>query len=198
MRRVFVCLWLLVGLAGCATSINPLSLQEIGDLKITEVRVVLKPDASIWWGAAERQYNASLPKPKVGEPKEVPADSPEMVAHLRKRLSDMVHEVLTRRVAPRFQTGQRAVVLESRVHGMTIPSEVQRIALGGTPVFAATTHLIDTQTGQELARLDQGTAATFAPGGVWVVATLAMGMTPLENQLMENYADQVLSWLLKK
>lgn len=198
MRRAILGFLLLVGLAGCATIDNPLSTQEIGNLKITEVRVTYAPNASIWWGAAERAYNASLPKPKVGEPKEVPADSPEMVAHLRKRLADMVHETLMRRVAPQFQTGQRAVVLESRIQGMTVPSEVQRILVGGTPIFGATTHLLDAKSGEELARLDRATGTTFTPNGLLAVAALAAGEAPPEKQMMENYADQVLSWLLKK
>lgn len=198
MRSAIIWIWFVIGVAGCATIHNPLSDQEISDLKIVEVRVTYAPNAMIWWGAAERAYNATLPKPNVGEAKEVAADSPEMTEHLRKRLADLVRETLMQRVSPLFQKGQRAVVLESRIVGMTIPSEIQRVVIGGAPVFAASTHLIDVKTGQEIGKLDRGTAPTYTPNGALALVSMAIGENAPEAQLMGIYVEQVLSWLLKK
>ena len=49
--------------AGCATSVTSLTKSEIATIHIQSVDIRYVPQASIWWGNAEREYAA-----KVGAP----------------------------------------------------------------------------------------------------------------------------------
>src|SRR5262245_22373080 len=48
-----------VGLAGCVTAKNTLSLDDVATLRLAGVDVSFAPNAHIWWGDGERAFAAS-------------------------------------------------------------------------------------------------------------------------------------------
>ena len=137
-------------------------------LYIESVEVRFLPDASIWWGKAEREYAASagapppekqhaesdaLPGDSEGDAYREKMDTPEAKAYVRNKLADAIKERLARDVQPKFR-GTRSARLEIEVRTFHIPSPLQRVALGGVPTLGAVTILRDSKTGAELGKLD--------------------------------------------
>ena len=201
---------LAVALAGCATSVNSLSKLEMEQIFIQSVDVRYAPDAGIWWGNAEREYAAKVTAegkaPKKKESSGTPGDNsaddyreimstPEAQAYLRDKLAGLIKQRFAQDISPHFR-GTRAMRVEVEVHGFTIPSPLQRVALGGTPMLFALTTLKDATTGKEVAKLDKG-AAGMAMSGVLGVA-LDQGLPDLEDRVMDSYSENVSEWLKGK
>lgn len=188
-------------IAGCATASMSLNREEIAGMRIERVDVQYIPETHIWWGAAEEEYVAHW-KAKgrtASAGRQAPDDqalieSPEAKAYLRQKLSSMVKQRMDRTVVPRFN-GTRAVRLEIIVHVFTIPSGIQRVTLGGTPMFGAVTVLKDAATGRELAKLDR-MAASYAGQGLLGVA-IDSNSSDLADRVLDKYRDQVLDWLVR-
>jgi hypothetical protein len=193
-------------IAGCATSVVSLSKSEINTLYIQSVEVKYVPDAYIWWGTAEREYAAKAsvpPRPQKTSDVDLPGEregdayrelmeTPAAKAYVRDKLTGMIKARLQQAVLPRFR-GTRAVRLEIEVHNFNIPSPLQRIALGGTPMLGAITVLRDAKTGAELGKLDRMSGAIAGNGLLGVAVDQAF--SDLEDRVVSNYADNVLDWL---
>jgi len=207
VRGMFLAVALAVALAGCATSMNSLSNVELEQILIESVDVRYAPDAVIWWGSAEREYAAKVTaegkaptkKGSNGLPKENSADdyreimsTPEAQAYLRDKLAGLIKQRFSQDISPHFR-GTRAMRVEVEVHSFTIPSPLQRVALGGTPMLFALTTLKDAATGKEVAKLDKG-AAGMAFGGVLGVA-LDQALPDLEDRVLNSYSENVSEWL---
>ncbi len=201
---------LAVGLAACATSINSLSKLEMEQIFIESVDVRYAPNASIWWGSAEREYAAKVTAegkaPKKAASTNLPGENstddyreimstPEAQAYLRDKLAGLIKQRFSRDISPHFR-GTRAMRVEVEVHSFTIPSPLQRVALGGTPMLFAVTTLKDGATGKEVAKLDKG-AAGSAFGGVIGVA-IDQALPDLEDRVLDSYAQNVSEWLKAK
>ncbi len=212
---------LMISLTACATSVNLLTEEEVGSIRIARIDVAYAPNAAIWWGKAEREYaekelavveamgGKQRKRLKVavsfeeGAPPEQDTDSrylelvdsPAAKAYARAGLTKLIKDSLAKSVLPKFK-GQRAAVLEITVHNFFIPSAVQRVVLGGSPTLSALRVLKDAKSGKVLAKLDQG-AAAIAGQGVLGVA-LDQAFSDLENRVMAIFAEQTLAWLLKK
>jgi hypothetical protein len=196
-----------VASAGCATSTNSLSKLELEQIFIESVDVRYAPNAEIWWGNAEREYAAKVTAegkaPKKKGSSDLPGDNsgddyreimstPEAQAYLRDKLAGLIKQRFSQDVSPHFR-GTRAMRVEVEVHNFTIPSPLQRVALGGTPMLFAITVLKDAATGKEVAKLDKG-AAGMAFGGVLGVA-LDQGLPDLEDRVLDAYSQNVSEWL---
>jgi hypothetical protein len=198
--------------AGCATSEVSLTKSEIATIHIQSVEVRYAPQAHIWWGNAEREYAAKVGTPpqdkkakdKKTEGNDLPGDrdgdayrelmnTPAAQAYVRDKLTAMIKGRLQQAVLPRFSGGTRAVRLEIEVHSFHIPSPLQRIALGGTPVLGTVTVLRDAKTGKELGKLDKGNAA-IAGNGILGVA-IDQGFSDLEDRVLDKYMENILAWL---
>jgi hypothetical protein len=207
---ILFAVFLAAALAGCATSVNSLSQAEMQTINIQSVDIKFKPDAHIWWGNAEREYAAKVaPTSTAAKPdrsataiKTVPGDkdsddyrelmdTPEAKAYLRDKLAAMVKDRLSYFVT-KYQ-GTRPVRLEVEIHSFVIPSPLQRIALGGTPMLAAVTVLRDSATGKELGKLDR-VAAGYAGNGIVGVAVDQAG-DDLEDRVLDKYMGNVRAWL---
>lgn len=206
-RGVLLAVAAAVAFAGCATSTNSLSKLELEQIFIESVDVRYAPDAAIWWGNAEREYAAKVAAegkaPKKGGSTGLPGDNsaddyreimstPEAQAYLRDKLAGLIKERFSRDISSHFR-GTRAMRVEVEVHNFTIPSPLQRVAFGGTPMLFALTTLKDAATGKEVAKLDKGAAGT-AFGGVLGVA-LDQGLPDLEDRVLDSYSQNVLEWL---
>jgi len=206
---ILACIVLAGLLAGCATSVNSLTKAELSTIRIESVDVRFKPDAHIWWGAAEREYAdkggavpVSAAATSVGPASESDGEgtdayrervnSPEAKAYVRDKLASTIESRLRQAVLPKFQ-GVRAVRLEVEVHSFIIPSAAQRLVFGGAPALATVTTLRDVATGAELAKLDRVNAA-MAGGGILGVA-VDQAFSDLEDRVMDTYMQNVLNWL---
>ncbi len=195
--------------AGCATSVNSLSPQDIASLRIEAVDVVYAPEAAIWWGNAEREYAARLGEtapasaPRGKKAGEVPSsedryaalvESPEAKQYLRDKLTAMIKQRLGQDVLPKF-AGARPARLEVTVHQFVIPSPAQRIVFGGNPTLGAVTVLKDGRTGAELGKLDRMAASSSGQGVLGVLVDQAF--SDLEDRVIGTYTANVNAWLLK-
>lgn len=205
-NRFLIAIFVATALAGCATSINKLSKSEIQSLHIESIDISYKPDAHIWWGNAEREYAAKVGAPAAAEPKSknetLPGnregdayrevmDTPEAKRYLRDKLAGLLKDRMGY-FLHKYQ-GTRTVRLEVEVHSFVIPSPLQRIALGGTPMLAAVTVLRDSATGEVLGKLDR-MAAGYAGNGILGVALDQAG-NDLEDRVLDNYVANVRDWL---
>ena len=77
-----------------------------------------------------------------------------------------------------------------------IPSAIQRIALGGTPLLGAITVLKDGSTGSELGKLDRQAAAYAGQG--WAGVAVDQAFADLEDRVLDTYVSQVQTWLSKQ
>lgn len=197
--------------SACATVENSLNVTELKELRIVGTSVSVTPATSIWWGNAEREFVekvnsgqasvAALPVKKVafsnasddatGDYNRI-IESPEAKQYLRDKLRSMIEQRLQADVVPQFQ-GTRTALLEVHVVNFTIPSAVQRVALGGTPMLGAVTVLKDAATGKELAKMDRVAAGMAGSGIVGVLADQAF--SDLEVRVLDGYVGQVRSWL---
>ncbi|MGD9785099.1 MAG: hypothetical protein AB7E80_16180 [Hyphomicrobiaceae bacterium] len=216
-RRIWgwaACATIAVVLAGCATIQNSLDAKDIAALRIVEAEVLVTPATTIWWGNGEREFVekvkagqahvGALPVKKaalqVGSEQDPTGDynriieSPEAQQYLRDRLRSMIEQRVRSDVLPQFQ-GTRAAKLEVHVVNFTIPSPLQRVALGGTPVMGAVTVLKDAETGKELAKMDRVASGVAGTGLVGVLADQAFA--DLEVRVLDNYVTQVRGWLGK-
>lgn len=203
-----------MALTGCATESLLLSSAELSGMRIEEVRISYSAKATVWWGKAEQDYVAEVnaKAPKDSRPKASPvrftdnggidqsnADeyekliaTPEAKAYLRTRLSALVSQQLNASVVPKF-SGNRAVHLEVEIHSFVIPSAIQRVTLGGSPMLLAVTTLKDARTGADLGKLDRGAAATAGQGVLGVLVDQAF--SDLEDRVVQSYVNNVLCWL---
>lgn len=201
-----------------------MSDAEIGQIRVAEIKVAFKPDASLQWQAAEEEFVAlrALAEPakvsrrrrdtvSVGEGNEplgataaaaaersVLAGSPEGRAFIERKLVDRIVAHARTHLQPKLQ-GNRPVVVEALVHGFIVPSAG---LLGGTNMLLVVTTLRDQATGREPGRLDRGTATSTGNG------LLGRGRrgepldpgrgSPAEDRLVANYIEQVEAWLLKR
>ena len=118
--------------------------------------------------------------------------TPAAQAYVRDKLTAMIKGRLQQAVLPKFK-GSRAVRLEIEVHGFHIPSPLQRIALGGTPMLGTITVLRDAKTGKELGKLDRNNAAIAGNGILGVVVD--QGFSDLEDRVLDKYMENILAWL---
>lgn len=200
-------------LSGCATPQLALSPEERKSLRIDSVKVTFTPEASLWWGNAEREYLAKVEanpashpltapgrKPKRGEEpmdsaaraQEIMA-SPEAKAYMRDKLAAMLQKHVEDKVKPKFAGGSRPVNVVIEVGSFTIPSAAQRLVLGGSPMMGSVTHLVDARTGTEIGALKRVTAAQAGQGVIGVAVEGALG--PLEDRVLDNYAEFLLRWM---
>lgn len=209
---VAVVLAALIALAGCATIENPLSQQDIAALRLTEVEVKYAPDYHIHWLKAEQEY-ADKVKPGLRErsmqkepgagnvdqgddPYLVAIKSPEGQAFIRERLTGALKDRVKSQIMPKLASGTRVVKFEVEVHSFVIPSAVQRVVIGGTPMLGARVYLRDAKTGAQLAKLDRMAAGMAGNGALGVLVDQAFG--DLEDRVFDKWTENVESWLLKK
>jgi hypothetical protein len=212
--RALAALFLATFLAGCATSVNSLSPAEMQTINIQGIDISYAPNAEIWWGNAEREYAAKVaPRSNTVKPAKSASDlstaqgaqdgddyraimdTPEAKKYQREKLEAMIRDRLNTFVVPDYK-GARPVRIEVVVHGFTIPSPLQRVALGGAPMLAAITVLRDAATGKELAKLDKMSAGT-AFHGILGVAVDQLA-DDLEDRVLDNYVTNVRDWLSGK
>lgn len=195
-------------LAGCATANVNLSPQELRTIRIERVDVTFTETANIYWDKAEVPYveRVRAAKAAAAAKRRRPAEedeashiehqdimaTPEAKQYMRDTLAAELKKRLGGAILPKFQ-GTRRAVLEVKVHGMFIPSAVQRVVLGGSPTLTTVTVLRDSVTGQELAKLERANAAMAGNGVLGVLVD--QGFSDLDERVFNKYIDNVSGWL---
>lgn len=214
-RSVGVLLFAL-SLGACASAPeNPLTAQQRASLGINEISVELAPDASIWWGEAERDFAASKgchqspnlnrKSSEVGEVNGIESEntdcdydaiiaSPEAKAYLEARAIDRLTRALEAIVEPAF-AGQNATKLSVKINWIHIVSGGQAMLLGGEHMLNANFEVSDLSSGKSLAQYEnlQATAG-YGLGGVVAIAFEAASDDPYDR-LSVDYAEEVKDWL---
>lgn len=184
-----------VGLAGCQTANNTLSLDDIAMLRLAGVDVSFAPNAHIWWGDGERAFAASKGQSVLES--ETLAKTPEGQAYLRNTIAAKVKGAMERKVSAEL-AGARPVRVQVTVKSVVISSAIQRVLVGGHHSMVADVTLVDAKTGALLlpyAGQMKQAAAGQGIGGVLVDAALLPD--PIDR-VADNYAETYVYWLLRK
>lgn len=204
----FVSVVLLLG--GCASSTMLLTQDELRSIRIERVEVTYAPDATINWEKAEAPFVERTKAAKVsGKPKpwkqvmkededaakneyQNIINSPEGKQYMQNTLTAELKKRIGATIMPKFR-GTRPVVLEIKVHLMSIPGPMYRVLIGGTPMIFAVTTLKDAQTGRELAKLDKGASSMAGNGALGVLVDQAFD--DLDERVFNAYLSNLAEWL---
>jgi hypothetical protein len=207
-------------LAGCATAPpSPLTLASAKTLRLDTVDVKVAPEARISWANIEHEYAAkrtaegSMPKRKITETGSIginadpnAADNaaiaelmktPEAKTYVQDRISSGLKSALEKALMPDLKNGNRATRLEVTVTEFSIPSAVQRVLVGGSPVIVASAALKDAATGEVLAERKNMPAVGFALNGWGGVLADQLG-DDLDVRVVGSYSSQFKDWLVPK
>jgi len=198
-------------LAGCASiPNNPLNLNRIGTMRLQTVDVQVAPDATIWWGQAERDFaekhgaevTAELRKTKAGaeevekNPGSAIANSPAAQAYIRQEAARRLQSGLLREVSAEMH-GQEPVRLEVTIHRVSMPSAAQRAVLGGQPILAASVRLAEAGSGREIVTYPNLTVVINAGNGVVGVMVDQFATGDHFDELVGKFSAQYRQWLVK-
>lgn len=206
----------LLCLAGCASELpSPLNPDKVKSLRLNDVVVTVAPDAEISWANAEHEFlvahkasgakpvksadasPASLTDATTADAAEASAlaASPAGKAFVHDKVAARLKAAFDTKLKPALQGGVRPVRLEVTVHAFSIPSALQRMALGGLPGMNATAVLKDAATGEVIVSQAKKNAFAMAGNG-WGGVLLDQAFSDLDVRLAEAYADEYRRWLL--
>jgi len=201
----------LVLAAGCASiPNNPLGLNRVASMRLETVDVQVAPDATVWWGQAERDFAekhgaevaAELRKTRVGaeevekDASSAVANSPAAQAYIRQEAARRLQAGLLREVSAEMH-GQEPVRLEVTIHQVVMPSAAQRAVLGGQPMLNATVRLIEGGSGKEIAAYPNLAVAINAGNGVLGVMVDQFATGDHFDELVTKFSAQYRQWLIK-
>jgi hypothetical protein len=184
-----------LALAGCASAVNSLSVDDVATFKLAAVKVTIAPDASIQWEDGVRAYAKAKALPDEGLA--LAASTPEAKAFILAALADKLKGTLERHLGGEFR-GHRPVRLEVIVRNFVIANAVQKIIVGGGNSMKADATLVDAHTGAVL--ISHPDLVGFSLAGNGVVGTLveaAIADNP-SDRVMRSFAERYSDWLLKK
>ena len=206
-----VALAALVLMAGCASvPINPLGLNRVATMRLEAVDVQVAPDATVWWGQAERDFaekhgaevTAELRKTKVGAEEveknasSAVANSPAAQEYIRQEAARRLQSGLLREVSAEMH-GQEPVRIDVTIHQVVMPSAAQRAVLGGQPILRATVRLTEARSGKEIAAYPNLTVAINAGNGVLGVMVDQFATGDHFDELVAKFSTQYRQWLIK-
>jgi len=195
-RYLFVLAWLAAAVtSGCVTATNTLSLDDVGQLRITGVTVAFAPDARIMWGDGERAYAASRGQPATES--DALARTPEGQAYLRNTIATKVKGAMERNLTGAL-SGARAARVEVNVKSVTVASAIQRVLVGGHHDMVADVTLVDAKTGAVILPYAAQSKMSMAGQGVAGVLVDAAVMAEPIDRVVNNYAEQYGNWLLRR
>jgi hypothetical protein len=185
--------------AGCVTTENSLSKNDIAAMKLTSVTVSFAPDANVQWEDGIRAYATakSIPDDEIA----TRTNTPEGKAYVQNLLAPKIKSGVERVMAGQLN-GTRPVRLDIVVKSFTIASAVQRILIGGGYGMAADTNLVDAKTGMVIIAHPNLTGVLLAGQGVLGTAVQAAidnsYKQGVPERIIENYAEGFRDWLLPR
>jgi hypothetical protein len=190
----FVCL-----LAGCVTTENSLSQNDIASMKLTGVTVSFAPEAGIQWEDGIRAYATSkaIPDHEIA----TATNTPEGKAYVQNMLAPRIKAGVEQAMAGQL-VGSRPVRLDIVVKSFVMSSAVQRILIGGGRGMVADANLVDARTGALIVAYPDLQALAYAGNGIVGAAVQAA----IDNASAQSPADKLVgiygqnyrNWLVRK
>jgi hypothetical protein len=175
MFRVLLAVSHVLLLAACASiPAHHLSKLEVDSYKLVGVTASVAPDAKIEWG--------------VG-------DTPEAREQTREQATRRLQEYLLKFLAEEMH-GSQPVRLEVQIHHIRVPSNTERVLIGGIPSLEATAVLKNASTGTQIAVLERHKVSATQAGGIGGILVDAMMNDDTYDKLMLSYGLQYRVWLL--
>jgi hypothetical protein len=188
-----------LALAGCVTTENSLTKNDIAVMKLTAVTVSFAPDANVQWEDGIRAYATakSIPDDEIA----TRTNTPEGKAYVQNLLAPKIKSGVERVMAGQLN-GTRPVRLDIVVKSFTIASAVQRILIGGGYGMAADANLVDAKTGAVIIAHPNLTGVLLAGQGVLGTAVQAAVDNSYKQgvpeRIVESYAEGFRDWLLPR
>jgi hypothetical protein len=185
-------------LAGCVTTENSLSANDIAAMKLTGVTVSYTPDANVQWDDGIRAYATS--KAIVDDQIATATNTPEGKAYVQALLASRIKPGIERAMAGQLN-GTRPVRLDIVVQSFTISSAVQRILIGGGHGMVADANLVDARTGAVIISHPRLSAVLLAGQGVLgtaVEAAMTNGGQTTLDRIVVTYGENYRDWLLRR
>jgi hypothetical protein len=189
-------LGMMFALAGCVTAENPLSQNDIGNMKLAGVTVSFTPDTFINWDNGERAYAAT--KGLSDEQWLAAMRTPEFKDGVKSMLATKIKSGIEQAMAGQL-IGSRPVRLDIVVSRFYVPSVMSSVLIGGDPQMFATATLVDARTGAVI--ITNPDLKVFVPGGHGIIGTAvaaaidnARNETP-EGKLIALYGKDYREWL---
>ena len=186
-------------LAGCVTTENSLSQNDIASMKLTGVTVSFAPDAYIQWEDGIRAYAVS--KSITDDEVATRSNTPEGKAFVQNMLAPGIRAGVEQAMAGQL-AGSRPVRLDIVVKQFVLASAVQRILIGGGRGMMADANLVDARTGAIIIAYPGLQAAMYAGNGIVGAAVQAAvdnasAQSPAEK-LVGVYGQNYRDWLLRR
>lgn len=195
----FAGLGILFALAGCVTTENSLSQNDIASMKLTGVTVSFAPDAGIQWEDGIRTYATSkaIPDHEIA----TATNTPEGKAYVRNMLAPRIKAGVEQAMAGQLN-GTRPVRLEIVVKSFVIASAVQRILIGGGRGMVADANLVDARTGALIIAYPEVRAVVMVGNGIVGTAVQAAIDSASEqspaDKLIVVYGQNYRDWLVRR
>ena len=195
----FAALGLVCVLAGCVTTENSLSQNDIASMKLAGVTVSFAPEATIQWEDGIRAYATS--KAIADDEMATATNTPEGKAYVRNMLAPRIKAGVEQAMAGQL-VGSRPVRLDIVVKSFVMSSAVQRILIGGGRGMVADANLVDARTGALIVANPDLQALAYAGNGIVGAAVQAA----IDNASTQSPADKLAgiygqnyrNWLMRK
>jgi hypothetical protein len=195
MFRLLLAVVLVPVLAGCVTTSNTLSPEQVAGFRLAGVNVGFARDASVSWADGEQAYAQS--KRVAALNPEMVANDPEAQSFIRNTVAAKVKGAMQERLAGQL-TGARPVRAEVTVREFLTSSVVQRVVIGGSHAMIGDVNLVDAKTGETLVAYPRLTSLAAAGQGVLGTLVDKAFMDEPIDRVTDAFARQYSVWLLRK
>jgi hypothetical protein len=194
MIKRILCLGLLAfALAGCVTTQNPLSRQDVESFRLASVHVDIDSAATLWWGDGDRAYARSKGRSEADS--EELSKTPEAHAFTAQLASAKIGAALEQQLKP-VLTGPRPVKVNVHLRRLYVASAIQRVLVGGSHEMIADVTVTDARTGALLVSHPGFHAIALAGQGIGGAMLDAALMADPIDRLTLNFASKYREWLL--
>jgi hypothetical protein len=176
----------MLAFAGCVTTENSLSQNDLASFKLTAVAVSFAPNAWITWEDGIRAYaNAkTISDDQITAAANTPDGKAYVQGLLAQRITVGVEQAMAGQLA-----GTRPVRLDIVVKRFDLPSAVQRVLIGGQRGMTADANLVDARTGAVIIAYPNLNAFLFTGQGI----TGTIVQAAIDNSDKQGPADKVIA-----
>jgi hypothetical protein len=166
-----------LALAGCVTTENTLSKDDVSKMRLAGVTVGFAADAFVEWEDGVRAYAAakSIPEDQIA----AASRTPECKEYVRGLLAPKLKAGIERALAGELN-GSRPVRLEVTIQRLDMPSAVERILIGGDRGMVGAARLVDAQTGAAIIATPR--VSTIMHTGQGVAGTLMQAVVDSNSE----------------
>lgn len=188
-----------LALAGCVTTENSLSQNDIGGMKLIGVAVSFAPNALVHYENIIRTLG--IPRTMTDDQMAAAVRTPDGRAYLQGLLAPRIKAGIEKAMAGQLN-GSRPVRLEVVVRSFDLSSAAQSVLIGGVRQLTADANLVDERTGAVIIAYPQLVAYLHAGAGLVGTAVQAAidnasEQNPAEK-LINLYGENYRNWLLRQ